>query len=249
MSVLAKLFAVFHLSSCQTLLELDPNSSVTSLCDRFKLLATTSIMFTTLPLLLALASLPIITIAHSPFRFAQDNQIPLDAEWSLQHMISEHHISNFDPLSFFKMHDFDSDGLWEGTEIRRTYGLEDVSNKDVSEEKKQEVVTKVLEMFDTDGNGYIESREWMDGIRNGKKLQDYGYGPGHHGDAEQEYELHHWQQYHADGHDSPEDMIHPEDIEHYAQHDKLEDEADRQAELDRRPIVSENIPAKFRRNG
>lgn len=88
--------------------------------------------------------------------------------------MSEHRISNFDPLTFFKLHDFDSDGLWEGTEIRRTYGLEDVSNKDVPEEKKQEVVTRVLEMFDTDGNGYIESREWMDGVRNGKKLQDYG---------------------------------------------------------------------------
>jgi len=131
-------------------------------------------MFTTLSLLFAVASLPVLTSAHDPSRFAQDNQIPLDAEWSLQHMISEHRISNFDPLSFFKMHDFDSDGLWEGTEIRRTYGLEDVSNKDVSEEKKQEVVTKVLEMFDTDGNGFIETREWMDGIRNGKKLQDYG---------------------------------------------------------------------------
>jgi len=149
------------------------------------------IMFTTLTFFFALASLPNFTIAHSPSRFAQDNQIPLDAEWSLQHMISEHvspssleiyisrltskqHISNFDPLSFFKIHDFDSDGLWEGTEIRRTYGLEDVSNKDVSEEKKQEVVTKVLGIFDTDGNGYIETREWMDGIRNGKKLEDYG---------------------------------------------------------------------------
>lgn len=163
------------------------------------MILTRSLLCSTIALLFTFAS------AHSPSRFTHDNQITLDAEWALQHMISEHHISNFDPLSFFKMHDFDSDGYWEGTEIRRTYGLEDVSNKDVPEEKKQEVVTKVLEMFDTDGNGFIETREWMEGIRNGKKLQDYGvcvgstvcaqtkadrlqYGPGHHGDAEQEYE-------------------------------------------------------------
>lgn len=43
-------------------------------------------------------------------------------------------------------------------------------------------------------------------------------------------------------------MTHPEDIEHYAEHEQLEDEAERQAELDRRPIVSENIPAKFKRH-
>lgn len=42
-------------------------------------------------------------------------------------------------------------------------------------------------------------------------------------------------------------MIHPEDIEHYRQHDELEDAAERQAALDRRPIVAENIPSKFRR--
>jgi len=59
--------------------------------------------------------------------------------------------------------------------------------------------------------------------------------------------LHHWQQYHGDGNDREEDLTHPEDIEHYKHHDQLEDEADRQAELDRRPIVSENIPSKFKR--
>ena len=45
-----------------------------------------------------------------------------------------------------------------------------------------------------------------------------------------------------------EELTHPEDIEHFRHHDELEDEAERQAERDRRPIVLENIPAKFRRS-
>ena len=43
-------------------------------------------------------------------------------------------------------------------------------------------------------------------------------------------------------------MIHPEDIEHFKRHDELEDEADRQAALDKLAIVEQNIPLKFRRD-
>lgn len=45
-----------------------------------------------------------------------------------------------------------------------------------------------------------------------------------------------------------EDLIHPEDIEHFRKHDELEDEADRVAALDKRSIVLENIPQQFRRH-
>ena len=44
-----------------------------------------------------------------------------------------------------------------------------------------------------------------------------------------------------------EDLTHPEDIAHFAKHDAMEDAADRQQELDRMPIVEQNIPQKFRR--
>jgi hypothetical protein len=44
-----------------------------------------------------------------------------------------------------------------------------------------------------------------------------------------------------------EDLIHPEDIEHFKLHDELEDEADRVAALDKMAIVEQNIPQKFRR--
>jgi len=42
-------------------------------------------------------------------------------------------------------------------------------------------------------------------------------------------------------------LIHPEDIEHFRKHDELEDEADKQAALDKLAIVDQNIPKKFRR--
>ena len=45
-----------------------------------------------------------------------------------------------------------------------------------------------------------------------------------------------------------EDLIHPEDIEHFKLHDDLEDEADRVAALDKLAIVEQNIPMKFRRD-
>jgi hypothetical protein len=45
-----------------------------------------------------------------------------------------------------------------------------------------------------------------------------------------------------------EDLTHPEDIAHFKLHDDLEDEADRQALLDKMSIVEDNIPAKFRRD-
>ena len=45
-----------------------------------------------------------------------------------------------------------------------------------------------------------------------------------------------------------EDLIHPEDIEHFRKHDELEAEEERIAALAKRSIVAENIPAMFRRN-
>lgn len=44
-----------------------------------------------------------------------------------------------------------------------------------------------------------------------------------------------------------EDLTHPEDIEHFRKHDELEAAAERQEQLDRMPIVEQNIPQKFRR--
>ena len=36
----------------------------------------------------------------------------------------------------------------------------------------------------------------MDTWREGQRLKDFGLGPGHHGDDEYEYEIHHFEKYH-----------------------------------------------------
>ncbi|KAL9610293.1 MAG: hypothetical protein Q9167_004984 [Letrouitia subvulpina] len=161
-------------------------------------------------------------------------------------MAEEHHISNFDPGAFFQLHDFDYSLTWTPDEIRRTYGLDDESAKGVSDEKKAEVVKVTMERFDLDGDGVISRQEWLDGWRSGSRLEDFGLGPGHHGDDEYEYEIHHFEKFH-DENTREEDLTHPEDIAHFRKHDEDEAAAARQEELDHMPIVEQNIPQKFRR--
>ena len=94
-------------------------------------------------------------------------------------MAEEHHIANLDPSAFFTLHDFDNDGSWTGEEIRRTYGLDDESAKDIDESKKADVVRTVKELFDKDGDGVISREEWMDRwVKDGKRLPDFGVGIG-----------------------------------------------------------------------
>jgi hypothetical protein len=159
----------------------------------------------------------------------------------------EHHIASFDPTSFFILHDYDSSGTWTPEEIRKTYGLNDESNAGVSEEKKQDAVRAVFELFDAGNTGFIDREDWLAGIAAGKRLPDLGFGPGHHGDLEYEYEIHHFEQYHGD--DTTEaDLTHPEDIEHFRKHDEQEDAAIALEKLEKIQVVAGNIPQKFRRN-
>ena len=108
----------------------------------------------------------------------------------------EHHIGNFDPASFFTLHDFDDNGFWDRSEILRFYGI-DVHNeweeKEVSQEKKEEIIEKILGMIDGNRNNVVEKDEWMRFCEDGKTLPDFGLGPGHHWDMETEYEIHHWE--------------------------------------------------------
>lgn len=105
----------------------------------------------------------------------------------------EHHIADFDAASFFTLHDFDSRGAWTPDEILRTYGLEDETMKDISQSKRDEVLKEVLRLCDSNGNGIVERAEWMAFSEGGGKLPDFGLGPGHHGDDEYEYEIHHFE--------------------------------------------------------
>ena len=113
-----------------------------------------------------------------------------------RHMAEEHHIANFDPGAFFALHDFDSSDGWTPDEVRKMYGLDDESMKDVPADKREEVTREVFRMFDRDRNGIVEREEWLDETGRGVLLPDFGLGPGHHGDDEYEYEIHHFEKYH-----------------------------------------------------
>lgn len=63
---------------------------------------------------------------------------------------------------------------------------------------------------------------------------------------EYEYEIHHWEKYHADG-ATEEELNHPEDIEHFRRHDEMERA---QMEFDAtiaKGVVEANIPMKFKK--
>jgi hypothetical protein len=81
----------------------------------------------------------------------------------------------------------------------------------------------------------------------GRRLPDFGLGPGHHGDDEYEYEIHHYEKFHGGEDVKEEDLTHPEDIEHFKKHDRMEDEQVKLKDLERLSIVEGNIPVKFRK--
>ena len=128
---------------------------------------------------LATRLLSLALLALLPTALCHGHQVPIsdDADWATRHMAEEHHIANLDPSAFFTLHDYDSSGQWSPDEIRRTYGLDDESLKDVSLEKKTSAVQEVVQLFDRDGDGLISKEEWMDGwVKEGKRLPDLGVG-------------------------------------------------------------------------
>jgi len=189
-----------------------------------------------------------LAIAHGGGAHQKPLEVDPNADWATRHLAEEHHISNFDAGAFFSLHDFDANGVWDRDEILTTYGLKDQSTKGISQEKREEVVSEVLKLIDKNGDRQVTKEEWTEFINGGSTLPDFGLGPGHHGDDEYEYEIHHWEKYH-DENTKEEDLIHPEDIEHFKKHEEMEDEAERIAALDQMPIVEQNIPKKFKRFG
>ncbi|OTB00820.1 hypothetical protein M426DRAFT_323934 [Hypoxylon sp. CI-4A] len=199
-------------------------------------------------LLLAAAGLACGVIGHGDHSGSQKPMVNENANWMTKHMAEEHHISDFDASSFFVLHDYDADGHWEAEEILRTYGLMDDSNKDVPQSRRDEIERELLRLLDTDGDGFVTREEFVAFIDSGRTLPDVGTGPGHHGDDEYEYEIHHWEKYHDDN-TRLEDLTHPEDIEHFKKHEMMEDEEARLEKLNSMAIVEDNIPSKFRRGG
>ncbi|KAJ5893563.1 hypothetical protein N7495_005254 [Penicillium taxi] len=172
---------------------------------------------------------------------------PASNDWTTKHMLGEHHIESFDALSFFTLHDYDDSGAWTPDEVRKTYGADHESNDGVSESRKVEAVREVFELFDPENTGYITRDAWTKAFDAGVRLPDLGLGPGHHGDIEYEYEIHHFEQFHGED-ATAEELTHPEDIEHFKQHDELELAELRLEQLEQKSIVVDMIPNKFRRH-
>lgn len=162
----------------------------------------------------------------------------------------EHHISGFDAATFFRLHDYESTGLWTGRDILRTYGLlqpPSASSPPITPAKKDMLVSTVLKMFDTNHDSAISLSEFETQTAAGVQLPDFGFGPGHHGDDEYEYEIHHWEKYHSGDDVREEDLTHPEDLEHFRLHEENEKKQEEWEREEMGGVVERNIPGKFRR--
>jgi len=217
-------------------------------------LRTVALLAALLPLTLPLVSAHGTGDAHLPNPIRGPNE-----PWVLYHLRSEHHLSNFDAGAFFSLHDFDASGFWSKDEILRFYGLlqDDCAPEIAHPDNQQRVLNTVLGLMDYDENGEVSREEWMrfcneqGDIYDGGKgadwgLPDLGTGPGHHGDDEYEYEIHHFEQFHGGDDVDEADLVHEEDIAHFRKHAMEDEQADRQAVLERTAVNVANIPQKFR---
>jgi len=160
---------------------------------------------------------------------------PDDETFIKQHMVNEHHIDTFDLPSFFALHDLDRNGFWSRGEIEAVYGVHhDWNPKDKDAEKikakADAVVDRVLKRLDRDHDGYISLAEFEAGGFAGlPDLKDLG-AEGHHYDIESEFFLHHEELYHSTPDTQTDDSYsHPEDMEHFANHEHIEaEEAERE---------------------
>lgn len=203
--------------------------------------------------LAAILLLPVSVWAHDKIKAD-----PSDT-WQVRHMKEEHGIADFDAHSFFTLHDNDNSKTWTRTDILNLYGLlkpsevgdgtgggEVGESHEYTNDLKDKVYNEVMKLLDTNNDGVVSIDEWREFCSRGEVLPDFGLGPGHHGDYEFEYEVHHWREHHAEN--DPEVKIrHPEDDEHdrlYHAFEHGDSEADPH---DGSWIQLSRVPVKFRK--
>jgi len=160
------------------------------------------------------------------------------AQYAQRHMATEHHIDSFDPQSFFYLHDLNSDGILDADEVQAIYGVhhpiaqKQSPDEAVHQEKADRIVEIVMNIFDKNRDGKISVEEFVAaGLGALPSFETLG-AEGHHYDAESEFFLHHEEQFHSTPEtQTDESYVHPEDIEHFAQHEAIErQEAIKEAE-------------------
>lgn len=197
----------------------------------------------------------------------QEYNEPIPAEfngsWQRWHMSHEHDLDDFTPSAFFQLHAVSDPDLLTSNDILRMYGLQrdevvgqgdgmgdHDKSEDISPELKGKVVNTIMGLMDKDHDGTIDMDEWLEYSSNGGEFPDFGLGPGHEYDFEEEYEKHHWLKYHAEN-DPDVEILHKEDIEHELLHHFHEiehsdsDNKGKRYNI-RKPIITKNIPNAFK---
>ncbi|KAF8633542.1 hypothetical protein AX15_001345 [Amanita polypyramis BW_CC] len=191
-----------------------------------------------------LASLPLLVVANTVLGHGDgEHGGPAKGEtieqYAKRHMSSEHHIDTFDVGSFLQLHDLNRNGFWERDEIEAIYGVHHVysQKKSTDEEEHQRkadsVVEGVLTVYDLDKDGRISLEELEKiGLNKMPNYDNLG-AEGHHYDVESEFFLHHEEKYHSTPEtQTDESYNHPEDLAHFAHHEKIErDEVERLAKF------------------
>ncbi|SAM86122.1 related to SSP120-secretory protein [Ustilago bromivora] len=176
-------------------------------------------------------------ISNEPAEVAGFQPTDIEHESYIQrHMRTEHHINAFNLGSAFALHDLDRNGVLDRSEIEAIYGVHHSESKkhspthEVHDEKADKIVGAVLRAMDRNGDDLITKKEFIDAGPNGLPIfPEYNIGSlGHHYDEESEFFVHHEELYH----NSPETQTdesynHKEDLEHFAKHDKIEEEEER----------------------
>ncbi|TDL26455.1 hypothetical protein BD410DRAFT_881829, partial [Rickenella mellea] len=151
---------------------------------------------------------------------------------------------NFDLKSFFHLHDLNRDGVWTRDEIEATYGVHHVysqkkSKDDIEHQKEADhVVNTVLASMDKNNVGKVSLEDFEATGLNALPSFDGLGAEGHHYGVESEFFLHLEEQFHSTPEtQTDESYNHPEDIEHFAQHEAIERiEAEKEAKYQGIPV-------------
>ncbi|KAM0754965.1 hypothetical protein T439DRAFT_377365 [Meredithblackwellia eburnea MCA 4105] len=203
-----------------------------------------------LPLLIAATAALRLTTAPLAAAHGDDDHGDQEGTYAEIHMAQEHHLDNFDIQAFFHLHDLNRDGILDVNELESIYGVhhekrrKESGSEEVHTAKAREIVQAVLAKLDKNGDGVLTMREFVAGGVGGLPNFQGVEHLGHHYDAEGEYFLHHEEKYHNTPEtQNEEDYIHPEDIEHFMSHEKIEaEEEERVREFIEEPAPAEPAP-------